>query len=382
LLPLLAAMLLAPPAVDPVVAALIRETGRVCRNGAPIQTEEQLASMLPILGSPDGVRYRDCRRDPALAIRAALALAAAPSASSAPAMLFLGGAAAAGVGMPRDPAVAEAWYLRASALDERLFISSVIPQARRDAFLASDEAIAMLRDRLRRGSPPREQLRLATALVLRHAPGDLDEAAALAMRDPSRDAQRLRLQIAHGLLAGSPSTTRDATAAALLTGAVSALQFDPASRASALALGSRRLQAARTPAERAAAIELLAAAAVAAEPEAVASLNAALRRENGGRDPAVIEAPPAMKIAIAPDDYPPAALRAESQGVVRLWALVDPAGRVVAMVPTGPDQPALLVDTVRRLFARRGPAAVAPPPVRPTPWLRMKLPSVAFTIRG
>ena len=124
----------------------------------------------------------------------------------------------------------------------------------------------MLRDRLRRGSPAREQLRLAAALILRHSPGDLDEAAALAARDETIEAQRLRLQIAHRLLAGTPSAARDAAAAALLTGALSALQFDPASRTEALSLGKKRLQTAQTPAERAAAIALLGAAAVAAAP--------------------------------------------------------------------------------------------------------------------
>jgi len=380
--PLLAAMLLAPAALDPAVEPIAREVGKVCRTGAPIRSDEQLAFVLPILDPPEGAGFRDCRRDPALAIRAARALAEAPSAASAAAMRFLGDAAAGGRGMPRDQAAAEAWYLRAYALDDRPFIPPSVPQARRNAYLASDEAIAMLRDRLRRGSPACEQLRLAVALILRHSPGDLDEAATLAVRDETIEAQRLRLQIAHRLLAGTPSAARDAAAGALLTGALSALQFDPASRAEALSLGKKRLQTAQTTAERAAAIALLGAAAVAAAPDAVAALTAALRRENGGRDPAEVEATPAMKIAIGPEDYPPAALRAETQGIVRLRALIDPAGRIVALVPATPDQPPLLVETVRRLFARRAPTAVELPGPRLTPWLWMKLPSVGFSIRG
>ncbi|MBV9929840.1 MAG: hypothetical protein JO013_02720 [Alphaproteobacteria bacterium] len=379
---LFAALLAAPPPPDPALVPIIREVGKVCAAGAPIRTEADLAFALILLSPPEGGRTVGCRADRALALRAARALAEAPSGSSAAAMRFLGEASAEGRGMPRDAAASESWYLRAYALDGVTFIPAAIPQARRDAYLASDEAIAMLRDRLRRGSPAGEQLRLAAALILRHAPGDIDEAATLAGGDETIEAQRLRLQIAHKLLAGTPSPAREAAAAALLVRAPSALQFDAASRAETLSLGTKRLQAAPTPGERAAAIALLGAAAVGGQPDAVGALTAALRRENGGRDPAEVEAVPAMKVDIGPEDYPPAALRAETQGVVRLRALINPAGRVVALVPATADQPPLLVEAVRRLVARRTPAAVDLPGPRPTPWLWMKLPSVGFSIRG
>jgi TPR repeat protein len=295
-------------------------------------------------------------------------------------MRFLGEVSAEGRGVPRDPDAAETWYLRAYALDPLPFIPPGISQARRDAFLASDEAIAMLRDRLRRGSPEREQLRLAAALVLRRSPGDLDEAASLAVRYDATEAQPVRLQIARLLLAGAPDEAREATAATLLKGAVSSLQSGSEARALLLALGRKRLAAARTPDERVDAIDLIGAAAIAGEPEPLDALRAAVRRENGGSDPAEVEAAAAMKLVLSSEDYPSYALRQGLEGSVRLRALVDPRGRIVALVPTTAGQAPPLVEGLRRIYARRGPASVEGPVPRPTPWLWMKLPSVRFRI--
>jgi hypothetical protein len=384
---LLAALLLGPAlarTLEPSLRPIAAEVARACKSeGGPIRSDADLALLLPFLDEPPGETSRYCRPDPALAQRAARVIAAAPSPESGFAMAFLGESAAQGRSVPRDPAAAEAWLLRAYAVGETYRDSvRAIPQANRDAFLATDAAIALLRGRLRRADLPREKPRLAEALTRRHAGTDLDEAAALLAGSEEIEAQPVRLLFARTLLAGGSSPATRAAAAAMLRGAVSSHVSGPEARALLLSLGRTRLDEARTPSESAEAVDLLAAAALGGEVEPLAALAAAVRRANGGRDPAEIEAPPSMKLALGPDDYPLAALREDVTGLVRLRALIGPDGRVLAFVPASPGQPPLLVEGLRKVYERRGPTRVELPGPRPTPYLWLTLPAVHFNLPG
>jgi hypothetical protein len=370
------------PGVHPMLAGIAAEVRQACKDAEPIESDWALWSATSFLAAPPGAPAGPCRRDPALALKAARAIADAPSEASDSAMEFLGRAAAEGIGGRRDPAAAEAWYLRSWVLGHSGPWLQAIPVARRQAFLGSEAAIAMLRDRLRRGAPLPEKISLAQALIARRRRGDLDEAAALLEQFApyAFDSAQVRVALARAILAGPASPQLVAEAERQLLRDVTSGPADVDRRGLLLAFGRRRLAAAATPEARAQAIGLVAAAATASEVQPMEALSDALRRENGGRAAATIDPIPGIRIPLTSEDYPPVALRAEEQGVVRLKALIDPSGRIVAIVPDALDQPPALVEGLRRIYLRRGPRTVEVPAPRPTPYLWMRLPPATFRI--
>lgn len=378
-LPLLlfAAAAPAAPAPSPDRARLLADLAAACdvRKGelSDIQLVDYAGMLVAVLKPVRFCRQQDSR----LALRLALAVAEAPSSASGGAYGLLAAFYQGAPGIKADARLARFYRRRAWLLGSRYLNRFDSPQEAR-AYLSDPETIAFLRDRLARGAPAKERVWLAEALVARRAAGDVADAQAM-LRTPEAGTQAAaRLMLAELALepGASPADVADATVR--LRPVAPSLAAGAKARPLLLRLARLQLAAANAPEEKWDAVQSLAAAAYAGEAEPLQAFLEALRATNGGREPAsvAVTAPPPK---ILGDDYPPSAMRRNLSGVVRLRALVDPRGRMVFTESAAPGQPALLVDTVRRVYASRSvpPLTIA---ARPTPYVWVTVPPVDFRI--
>jgi hypothetical protein len=379
LLPLLlfAAAAPAAPAPSPERTQLLAELGAACNVRKGELTDIELvdyAGMLVAVLKP----VRTCRQqDGRLALRLALTVAEAPSSASGGAYGLLAAFYQGAPGIKADARLARFYRRRAWLLGSRILNRFDSPEEAR-AYLADPETVAFLRGRIARGAPAKERVWLAEALLTRRAAGDVAEAQAM-LRTPEAGTQAAaRLMLAELALEPGASPADFADATMRLRPVAPSLAAGAKARALIFHLARLQLASAKAPEEKWDAIQSLAAAAYAGEAEPLRAFREALRAANGGVEPAsvAVTAPPPR---ILGDDYPPSAMRKNLSGVVRLRALVDPRGRIVFTESADPDQPALLVDTVRRTYASRNvpPLTIEAPP---TPYVWVAVPPIAFKI--
>jgi hypothetical protein len=361
-------------------AALIAELSAACRVPATVArelTDEDVVEFASRLAAPKGPFPGPCRRDPALALRLARAVAESPSASSAKAYRVLDGIYSYGLGVRPDREQARSYRRRAWLLGMEGLPGAFATPAERQAYFAAPENIAWLRARIAAGASLEERVRLAMALISRRGPGDVEEARR-SLRDPAlagfTDARRL---LAMTVLEEPAAPAQVAAAAATLRPLAASPGSGPETRPVLLRLGRLQLAQARTPEQNWEAVQSLAAAAYAGESEAAGAFREALLAANGGREPEPMNltAPPPR---LVDDDYPAAAIRGGITGVVSLRALVDPRGRIV--FTEGAGEPKVLVDAVRSTYVRRpGPDLPIGVP-RPSPYVWVPLPKVTFRL--
>jgi hypothetical protein len=379
LLTLLALAAAAPsaPAPSPERARLVAELAARCRLLETPPSDMSLVAYAQILVDP---RFPDrlCRGlDGDLAVRLALLVAESPSSASGGAYGLLANFYRGGSGIKSDAGLARFYRRRAWLLGSRVLNDFKTPAEAR-AFLTDAGTIALLRDRLARGAPPKERVWLAEALLARRGAGDVAEARTALRTPEAGTVAAARLVLAELALEPGASSADVADAAMRLRPVAPSVEAGAKARSLILRLARLQLAAAGTPEESWEAIQSLAAAAYAGEAEPRKAFREALRAANGGREPTsfAATAPPPRIIG---DDYPPMAMRKNLSGVVRLRALVDPRGRIVFTESANPAQPALLVDTVRRVYASRSvpPLTIA---ARPTPYVWVTVPPVNFRI--
>lgn len=362
--------------------ALIAELSSACRVPPALArelTDRDVVDFAARLAAPKRPFPGACRRDPALALRLARAVAESPSASSAQAYRVLDAIYRDGLGVRPDRARARSYRRRAWLLGMEGLPGAFATPAEQQAYFADPENIAWLRARIAAGASLEERVRLAKALIARRGPGDVDEARR-SLRDPALagfpDARRL---LAATVLDEPAAPAEIADAAATLRPLAASPGSGPETRPMLLRLGRLQLAQARTPEQRWEAVESLAAAAYAGDPEAAGAFRAALLAANGGKQPE-----PVGLIAPRPrlldDDYPAAAIRMGIAGVVSLRALVDPRGRIVFTEGVDPGEPKVLVDAVRSTYARRPGPDVAVGAPRPSPYVWVAVPKVAFRL--
>jgi hypothetical protein len=321
---------------------------------------------------------RTCRQQNSrLALRLARSVAEAPSSASGGAYGLLAAFYQGTNGIRADARLARFYRQRAWLLGSR-YLNRFDSAEEARAYLSDPETVAFLRDRLARGAPPKERVWLAEALLARRAAGDVAEAQAM-LRTPEAGTQAAaRLMLAELALEPGASPADIADATVRLRPVAPSLAAGAKARPLILRLARLQLAAANAPEEKWDAIQSFAAAAYAGEAEPLQAFREALGAANEGRESATVAvtAPPPR---ILGDDYPPSAMRKNLSGVVRLRALVDPRGRIVFTESADPGQPALLVDTVRRVYASRSvpPLTIAE---RPTPYVWVTAPPVDFRI--
>jgi hypothetical protein len=373
----LAAAAPSAPALSPERTRLVAELAAKCRLLENPPSDMNLVAYAQILVDPRSPD-RLCRGvDKDLAVRLALLVAESPSSASGGAYGLLANFYRGGSGIKSDARLARFYRQRAWLLGSRVLNRFDSPEEAR-AYLTEPESIDFLRARISRGAPAKERVWLAEALLARRAAGDVAEARALLRTPEAGTVAAARLVLAELALEPGASPADVADAAIRLRPVAPSLEAGARARPLILRLARLQLAEAGTPEESWEAIQSLAAAAYAGEAEAVKAFREALRAANGGREPAsfAATAPPPR---IAGDDYPPMAMRKNLSGVVRLRALVDPRGRIVFTESANPAQPALLVDTVRRVYASRSvpPVTIA---ARPTPYVWVTVPPVNFRI--
>lgn len=366
----LTAAALALPAPGP--AELRAEIAAACRLPAQELGGADLVGYARLLAGarPNGI----CRRDPALALRVARAVAETPGPGSGEAYWLLSLLHSGGQGVRKDSRLSllyrrRAWLLGAGPTD------SFESAAEAEAYFTDAESIAFLRERVARGSPPGERVRLAEALLARRAAGDLAEARTLLRTPGTAAAPSAPVVLAKAALEPGATPADVAKAAAGLRPAGPSGGREV--RALILRLARLQLASARTPEDRWDAVESLAAAAYSSEAEPLAEFRQALSAANGGLEPATVDAA-IPRLRIDAQDYPASALREGVSGMVRLRALVDPRGRMIFTESVDPSQPVVLVESVRRMFARRAVPATAVP--RPTPYVWIAVPPAAFRL--
>ena len=319
-----------------------------------------------------------CRgQDKGLALRLARMIAEAPSPASGGAYGLLAAFYRGAHGMKSDSGLASFYSRRAWLLGSRFQSPFKTPEEMR-AYIVDPETMAFLRERLARGSPPKERVWLAEALLARRAGGDVEEARTLLRTPEAVTEPAARLVLAELALEPGASPADVADAAMRLRPVAASARAGAKARPVIFRLARLQLAAAGTPEEAWEAMQSLAAAAYAGEAEPLTAFRATLLAANGGREPATVEevAPPPR---VLDADYPAGAARKGVAGTVRLRALVDPRGRIVYTEAADSTQPAILVDTVRRVYASRTvpPLAIA---ARPTPYVWVSVPAVNFRI--
>jgi hypothetical protein len=380
LLPLLAltGAALAGPAPGPAPPDLRAELAAACRLPDPRRdslTDIDIVDYAGMLASDRPSRF--CRRrDQGLALRLTRFIAEAPSSASGGAYALLAVFYEGAHGMKRDPALAQLYRRRAWLLGSEPTPLFKTPEEAR-AYLTDAGSIAFLRERIARGAPPKERVRLAEALLARRRPEDRSEAWAVLKAPETAGERQARLLMAKTALESEATPAEVAEAAARLRPVAPFPWGGADARSLILRLARLQLVQARTTEEKWDGVQSLAAAAYAAEPEPLRAFLEALLAANGGLEPAAVDAaaPPPR---ILGDDYPSLAMRKGISGQIRLRALVDPRGRIIFTESAQPGQPAALVDAVRRVYASRPVAPLAIPVPRPTPYVWVRVPPVNF----
>ena len=327
------------------------EVRRACRAPAFLGVED-LARMLA--GSDGGT---PCRARPALALRFAQALAGRNGDEAADGYRLLADLHARGIGVARDEAAAlelrrRAWMLKPPVSGERPFVNA----AETEAWLAQEGSVAFLRRYSGSGHMPLLRARLARALFVR---GETAEATSI-LEDPGI-LSRLRRAVVRGAFAQEP---RDD------------LAF----------FAFRRLAEASTLEQRREAVAWLGDAAFEPDSPYRDAFWRQVTAANGGIAPETLSADAAAAIreglrpTLRSDDYPPAALRAEEQGRIRLRGLVDPDGRLIFTEAAAPGQSPRLLDGARRIYAQRPPPPVARGALATTPYFWVELPPFLFLL--
>lgn len=355
------------------MAALRTELAAACRlTERALSGSDFVGYVRMLIGPSNGV----CRRDARLALRLARAVAEAPDPGSGEAYWMLSILYEGGHGFGRNLDLSRLYQRRAWLLGTRLATPPRSP-VEVLAFLTDADSIDFLRGRIARGAPPAERVRLAEALLARKADGDLAEARTLLRTDSVSADPSAPPILARAALEPGATPADVAGAAARLRPA--GPSGGPDVRALLLRLARLQLANAGTPRERWDAVESLAAAAYAGEPEALDAFRQALNAANGDREPATVGAA-TLPLRIDGQDYPASALRHGISGTVRLRALVDPLGRTIFTEAVGEPQPAALVETVRRIHAHRGAALPAGALPRPTSYVWVEIPPVSFRL--
>jgi hypothetical protein len=375
----LAAAAPSAPVPSPERAKLLAELAAKCRVAKDPSSDIAIVDYAGMVANELTAEKFCHGHDRGLALKLARMIADAPSPASGGAYGLLAAFYRGAHGMKSDAGLARFYSRRAWLLGSRLFQSPFKTPGEMRAYITDPETMAFLRHRLARGAPPRERIWLAEALLARRAAGDVEEARTLLRSAEAVSEPAARLVLAELALepGASPADVADA-ATRLRPVAAAAADAGAKVRPVILRLARLQLAGARSREETWEAVQSLAAAAYAGETEPLTTFRTALLAANGGREPATVKGV-APRPRILDSDYPAGAAWKGVAGLVRLRALVDPRGRIVFTEAVDPAQPAILVDTVRRVYASRAvaPLAVA---ARPTPYVWVAVPAVSFRI--
>jgi hypothetical protein len=243
---------------------------------------------------------------------------------------LLQGAAARGLGGPRDPALAERARRILWLLDDRNWESAAAPAL--PGWASEPEAVDLLRANVAsRHRTRRATLLLATLSLRRDGPGyDPAEGLALLERSVASTAQQLWLT---GLLTDGLHAPPDPVRATrVLASSLRSAYGAEDAQLELLRIGRLAAQTARTPLERAAALRILWAAALDGLPEAAAERDSLLARIGRARRSELAAGDIDRIAAAITPEYPIFGISApeppeQPHRPVRLRALIGPDGR-------------------------------------------------------